>query len=56
MYIGKYLYKTDKLLHFQVGGLMGVWLGLGVLQILALIWPMVKTFEACAKGIKNIKD
>ena len=34
--------------------LLGLWLGLGVLQILALIQPMVKTFELCVKGIKDL--
>ena len=45
----------DSLASFQVGGSLGLWLGLGVLQILALIQPMVKTFELCVKGIKDLK-
>merc|ERR1712192_19775 len=39
----------------QVGGSLGLWLGLGVLQILALFQPIIKTLEACRKGIINIK-
>ena len=42
-------------MFYKVGGSLGFWLGLGVLQILAMVGPLIKTLEACGESIKNVK-